>query len=47
MLTFFMPVAILLLMALSSCSSSSSDGDEDWGDDYDPEYMEVCRHAAK
>ena len=47
MLTFFMPVAILLLMALSSCSSSSSDGDEDWGEDYDPEYMEVCKHVAK
>lgn len=46
MLTFFMPVAILLLMALSSCSSSS-DGDEDWGEDYDPEYMEVCKHVAK
>jgi len=43
MLTFFMPVAILLLMALSSCSSSS-DGDEDWGDDPD---MEVCKHVAK
>lgn len=47
MLTFFLPVAVLLLMALSSCSSSSSDGDEDWGEDYDPEYMEVCRNVAK
>ena len=45
MLTFFMPVAILLLMALSSCSSSSSDGDEeDYGDD--PK-MEVCVRVAK
>lgn len=45
MLTFFLPVAVLLLMALSSCSSSSSDGDEeDFGGD--PK-MEVCVRVAK
>lgn len=44
MLTFFVPVAFLLLMALSSCSSSSSDDEEDLGDD--PK-MEVCKRVAK
>lgn len=45
MLTFFLPVAVLLLMALSSCSSSSSDGDEeDFGGN--PK-MEVCVRVAK
>lgn len=43
-------IALLVLvfpLSLISCSSSGSDDDEDWGEDYDPEYREICERVAK